>query len=543
MVPLMALFFVVLIGAMAIATDLSVSTHYKRNVQNVTDAAALAGAKLLPATPGLSDEQAATSAALTLVHNSFPWTPNGVGWATNLANSGCSGAQCSVTVCTAGMASAIPACTPGPGVSTVTSTTGAQFALTVNAPPKTALVQSFNSTSDTRRIEVVMHQKSGAFFTGLFGSSLDQDGAQSIAYHFAANQPFGFALYSRTYVADGNSPELINGNIYAARYLTPQSDGKSSICAAPDSSGNPGYIVLGSPQGTDPGYQNDGQSNDQSNVLKAADPIVDNVSCSIANPLPGGVVGMSAPGSLASCQSLDPSYLSLVYDNTDHACEANPPIAPPAVEQPSIPSLLTEPTYCGSSGLGVVGGVLEYRPGYYNDGICGTSLNVDETHLMAPGIYEIEANAPKSACGDVVIAPKANINLTGVTFYLMHGATMCVNPPVGVTINQTPFCGSCASPPVAAGDGIYDVLSDNSGNPTINMATAGGGSGAGIWQLSGVIWLPTGTVNINNADALVDSGQVIVNTWNDQSGNHPNPSVSYSPSNSGPQFEKLQLSE
>jgi hypothetical protein len=50
------------------------------------------------------------------------------------------------------------------------------------------------------RIEVVMHQKSGAFFTGLFGSSLDQDGAQSVAYHFAANQPFPFALFSSTMI-------------------------------------------------------------------------------------------------------------------------------------------------------------------------------------------------------------------------------------------------------------------------------------------------------------------------------------------------------
>src|SRR5579862_3881267 len=142
MIPLMALFFVVIIGAMAIATDLSVSTHFKRNLQNVTDAAALAGAKLLPASPGLSDEQAATSAALALIHNSFPWTPNGVGWANNLAASGCAGSQCSVTVC-AGETSTTPPCT-----ATVNPPNGTHFVVTVNAPPMTALVQSFNSPSD-----------------------------------------------------------------------------------------------------------------------------------------------------------------------------------------------------------------------------------------------------------------------------------------------------------------------------------------------------------------------------------------------------------
>jgi hypothetical protein len=159
-------------------------------------------------------------------------------------------------------------------------------------------------------------------------------------------------------------------------------------------------------------------------------------------------------------------------------------------------------------------------------------------HPMIPGIYQIEANS-RSGC-DVVIAPSGNLNLIGVTFYLMHGAGMCVNPASNGTINQTPFCGTCASGTAAVGDGIYDVLSDNSGNPTITMNTSGA---EGFWQLSGVIWLPTGTVNIGNKDALVDSGQVIVNTWNDQSGFHQNPSISYSAANVPPQFEKLQLSE
>lgn len=531
MIPLAALFFVVLIGSMAIATDLSVSTHYKRNIQNVTDAAALAGAKLLPATPAFSDEEAASSAALLLLHNSFPWTPNGVGWATNLVSAGCNAgtSKCSVSVCTASMASLAPGCT------VVGSTTGAQFAITVNAPPKTALVQAYNG--DTRRIEVLMHQKSGAFFTGLFGSSLDQDGAQSVAYHFAANQPFGFALYSRTVIGDGNAPEIINGNVYAARYLSPQGNGHAAICAGPDSNGNPGFIVLGSPQQPDAGYSNDGQ-NHNSQVPPGSDPIIDGFACSIANPPSAGTVAMSAnPVNAAGCQAAYPGYISLVWDATDQACEANPPMAPPPVAQPSIPSVLTVPQYCGTGGLNGAG---SYQPGYYNCPGNGTSLTIGD-QPMIPGIYQIEANS-RSGC-DVVIAPSGNVNLIGVTFYLMHGAGMCVNPPSGTTINQTPYCASCASGTVAAGDGIYDVLSDNSGNPTITMNTAGGGSTSGIWQLSGVIWLSAGTVNIGNKDALIDSGQVIVNTWNDQSGYHPDPSVSYSAGNSPPQFEKLQLSE
>jgi hypothetical protein len=75
------------------------------------------------------------------------------------------------------------------------------------------------------------------------------------------------------------------------------------------------------------------------------------------------------------------------------------------------------------------------------------------------------------------------------------------------------------------------------------MSTAGGGSNSGTWSLVGVIWLPTGTVNIGNKDALVDLGQVVVNTWNDTSGYHPNPSISYNADYAPAQSEVLQLSE
>jgi hypothetical protein len=528
MVPLVALFFVVLIGAMAIATDLSVSTHYKRNLQNVTDAAALAGAKLLPITPAQNDERAATTAALALVHNAFPWTPSVVAPV-------CSGTQCTVTVC-AGMTSATASCTTN-----VTPPSGTQFVLTINAPPLTAQVASYNSPSDAHyldRVEVVMHQKSGAFFTGLFGSSQDQDGAQSVAYHFAANQPFPFALFSSTVIGDGNSPEIINGNVYASRYLAPQSNGQAAICAAPyiDSQGfsHLGYVVLGAPQGLDPGYANDGQSSN-SKVPPGSDPILRGVNCS---SIGAGTVGMSAsPGSTAGCQAAFPGNngsATIVFDSIDQACEANPAITPPSVAAPpNIPVYTAAQTYCGTQGLS--GGV--YQPGDYKCA-SGTSLTID--HAMAPGIYEIES-ASNSGCDAVMNGSTpsrlSSSSTNGVTFYLKGGAGICSNPPSGTTISQTPYNGSTG----LAGDGRYAVLSDNVGNPSITMNTAGGSSVSGIWSVTGVIWLPTGTVNISNKDSLVDSGQIIVNTWNDTSGYHQNPSVTYNGGYAPAQPETLQL--
>jgi Flp pilus assembly protein TadG len=530
MVPLVAIFFVVLIGAMAIATDLSVSTHYKRNLSNITDAAALAGAALLPTAPMLADEQAATAAALTLVHNSFPWTGTSP---SALAVLGCNGSQCSVTVC-AGMTTAAAACTPG---ASATPPSGTKFVLTVNAPPKTAVIDlynhSLNDPSYKNRVEVVMHQQSGSFFAGFFGNANNQDGAQSVAYHFAPNQPFPFALFSSTVIGDGNSPEIIDGNVYASRYLAPQSDGQAAICAAPytDPQGaiRPGFIVLGAPQGLEAWYSNDGQSSN-SKVPPGSDPILEGANCA---SIGAGTVGMSAsPASSAGCQAAYPGNngtATIVYDAPDQACEANPAISPPPVAAPpNIPVYSAGQTYCGAQGLsGIV-----YQPGLYK---CnnGTSLTID--HNMKPGIYEIQGNG--AACD--VMMDGTITSLSNVTFYLKNGATICSNPPSGVTITQTPYNAGTGQP----GDGRYAVLSDNVGNPTLTMNTGGSGSTSGVWNVYGVIWLPTGTVNIGNKDALADSGQVIVNTWNDTSGNHLNPSVSYNAGYAPSQPESLQLVE
>ena len=75
------------------------------------------------------------------------------------------------------------------------------------------------------------------------------------------------------------------------------------------------------------------------------------------------------------------------------------------------------------------------------------------------------------------------------------------------------------------------------------MNTAGGGSCSGIWSLLGVIWLPTGSIFINNKNELLDSGQILCNMWNDQSGNHANPGVTFNGSYAPGQHEVLKLTE
>jgi Flp pilus assembly protein TadG len=545
MVPLMAIFAVVLIGCTAIATDLSVSTHYKRSLQSVTDGAALAGARQLPAKITSATQATAVEAALKVIHNEFPWSTSG-SWASNLVNAGGCGdgvMKCSVTVC-AGLTSANPPCTAG--YSNVNPGTNPAFYFTVDTPPSVSSLSSFTNSDLSQdphyyqRVEVVMHQKSGAFFGGIFGVGSEQDGAISIAYHFAPDQAFPFALFSNTVIGDGNSPEIIEGNVYADRYLAPQGNGQAAICAAPDPNNNPGYIVLGSPQGGDSGYQKDGQYND-SNVPPASNPILDGFSpCSAIG---AGEVGMSAnPVNSAGCAAAfagDLGGSTLTFNSYSDACEATPPLAIPAVQGlPNIPTYST--TQCVSNPT--TGTVLDPTLGAYQcnaNGAPSLTINSNVT-TMKPGIYEILPSKNTGGCD--VSMDGTFTQLTGVTFYLEQGAGICANPASGVTIYQTPYCASSTCPGSAApGDGVYDVLSDNVGNPSITMNTAGGGSTSGVWSLDGVIWLPTGTASIGNKNALADDGQILVNTWNDTSGYHQDPSVIFNGEYSPGQKEVLEL--
>jgi Flp pilus assembly protein TadG len=536
MVPLVAIFAVVLLGCMALSTDLSLASHYKRTLQNVTDAAALAGAKHLPVTPALSDKQAATADALSVVHNSFQWSTIGApAWASMLAASGCSGAQCSVTVCagnTSGIVSPPPTCTDTP-----TLPSGVDpFVLTINAPPLTATIGAYNG--DSHHVEVVMHQQSSAFFADFLGASSNKEGAQSVAYHFAPNQPFPFALFSNTVIGDGNAPEIINGSVYASRFLSPQSGGQAAICSNP-APGSPGYIVVGSPQQGDSGYSGRGSDpgqNNNSQVGPQADPITSGLaSCNAAGS--GVVAETTSPASSADCQAAYPGNSSssvLTWDTTDLVCEASPAITPPSVA--GLPSVIVYPTSV-CDGAGISNGM--YQPNLYKCS-SGTSLTVDNKPFHE-GVYEIEPTPGSGGC-DVTIPRGTSVTaLNGVTFYLIGGAGICFSIDAGTTLAQYPFDSGSGAP----GDGRYDVLSDGSGNPTITMNTAsqGGGNDVGTWQLTGAIWLPSGTINISNKNAIVDTGQIIVNSWNDTSGNHPNPSVTYSAGHVADQKELLQLSE
>jgi hypothetical protein len=511
MVPIFALVSVIIFGVSALAIDLSVQTHFRRNLQNVTDSAALAGARDLPISPAQADRVSAVADALTVVHNSFPWTTAGSGWALTQASAFCSnGASCSGTL-------AKPAGEP-------------DITVTVNTPP--LQVADTSQRGDVHRLEVIVSQVAHNGFGGVIGQATGTDAASAVAYHFAANQPSGFALFSKTYVASGNQHELIEGNMYVARYIQPQAAGHSTVCAAPDSSGNPGYIVLGAAQkgDTNPPYQpstDPGQADtpqDQNND----NPVV-HTACTPDTSLASGSVDQSGTATTAAgCAAALPFVqTALTYNAYTATCEANPALAVPVVASISPPASPPYPQYCGTGGLS--GGT--YQPALYScTGNNQSALTINGSNGLAPGIYEIKHNSTcNNSCYDLTISG-SSVNLSGVTFYLEGGATIGIIG--GVAVTQSPYNSGSG----LASDGKYLIVSDNAGNPTLQLSNIGT-----HYTGYGAIWLPTGSVVTDTNAYLNIVGQALVGNWDVQSGDHPNPDVTYASGWAPPQQEVLRI--
>lgn len=515
-VPIAAICSALLLGGAAIAVDLSLQTDSHLDLQNATDAAALVAARDLGATnggqPNQTDRSTAAHDALRVVYDHLKWGSAGSTWANTALGTTCStGSDCHVTV-------------SGPGTSGVT--------ITVDIPPKTAKNTGYNEGATLGLpwgyAEVSLHEQQMQGFGGAIGFGKQSAGAHSVAYHYPAGQAFGFALYSGTLVQSGNDDEVVNGNIYAYRDVQPQSNGKSSICAAPDSSGNKGHVVLGAPQsGAFPSPDPAANAPYQYQVLPTtADRIIYDDKCS--DVLGKGDVAQTA--ALGSCGSLSVQGVNLTtsQDPNSMACMANPPITAPDLQGPSQ-----------------TGNVV-----HYDGSTLGNNQSVlTVTSSLASGLYYIthNPNCPAPTCTDVVIdghsapanCPAAYAQYTtcllGVTFWLDKGATIGVVN--GANLLISPYMPSPDSS-LDPNDGRFPVYA-----PT--------GSAAGVYEsntqsvlvMTGTVYMPSGTMSVSSNATLGIEGQAIVNAWDVQSGDHANPVIDYNPSDAATQREVLQIVE
>ena len=522
-VPIAAIFMAVILGAVALAVDLGIGGHQHRNLQNAADAAALVGARDLGKTSvaaNQTDRNTAVVDALRAVYDHMGWGATGTTWANGVVNAqtglNCKGnddaVHCDVT-------------TTGPAGFT-------NQTVTVDVPPKTARNAAYNETGNAGSpwgyIQVDVSEKDSAAFAGVIGVKDETAGGHSIAYHFPGGQPFGFALFSNSVVLGGNQSEIIEGNVYSYRNIQPQSSGQSAFCAATDPAGVLGHVILGAPQsGAFPNPDPAANSPYQHNLLPVSAETVTHVSS--CSGVSGGNVSQTA--NIGSCGTLNvngvPS-LQTTQDPTSLACMADPPQVPPDLQGPSSSGNVVHEDGSGlGSGQTVLNVTTALTPGLY--------FVTHNPNCAAPGCTDVTINTavPSSCTGS--LAGAYDICLQGVTFWLDQGATISVGTKINALIS--PYM-----PPAGSGN------NPNDGNFPVYAPL---GSSAGIYvskngtalTLTGTVYMPTGTMSIGQNALLNIQGQVIVNQWNVQSGNHTNPEITYQKAAVAAQREVLQTVE
>lgn len=506
-----ALAATLVVGAAALATDLSVQTHQRRSLENATDAAALAGAADLGASASQDQRITAANDALRVVYDHMGWQKYGSGttWASNAVASqtasncgnGASATRCNVSVVG-----------PDPHV-----------LVTVDIPPARARNAAYDGLWDY--VEVELSQTSGTGFAGVIGQATTTAGAHSIAYHRPPGVPYGFALWSGTTITDGNQGEVVQGNVYTYRSIIPQSNGQAGFCAAPDSAGN-ATIVLGAPQSPPaPTPDPAGGAPFQSAVV----PITQVTSCSTGAG--GGRVSQTA--TLGTCGSLIVQGVTMAtsFYGPAQACVADPPLLPPDLQAPTIAGAIR----ADGSVLGVNQSVLTLS-GAVTSGVYDVIHNPNCTPTSC---YDVTIDgrgtgARSSACTDPTIQAAYSTCLVGVTFYLEQGATVGVINGANALI--TPYVPSPAT--TNPQDGAYPVYA-----PSGSAARVEARNNGTHLTMTGTVYVPSGSVVAGQNATLYVQGQAIAQSWSVQSGNHLNPTVAYDASRVATERETLLLVE
>lgn len=521
--PIIALSGVVLIGVTALAVDLSLQTNTKRQIQNVADAASLAGAHDLYSSGGSVmgglDQANAVTDALNTVQDNLGWTT------ADLAGSAvnCSGYP-TTTMTLFGLS----------GVCRTVTANGAT--ITASTPPKTPV----NIVDvDTHDVEVDIAQTEGTNFAAVIGFASASEKAHAVARHGSPGVTTGFALFANQYVETGNSISVVNGNVYAGRAVNLQASGQSSFCANSTAGNDDGYIILGAPQFGDtlPAASTQGQHDMKpttSDTIVARNRYLGSTTaCTVANlqtanlltPNLLGYVVQSGAGVQSppqTCPTISGAGPAL-YNASVGACEVTPIVLPPAPQPYIGPTTPPVTTYGSPSGSGSG---------------CKTGHEASCWRIApADGVYVVyhATSCVAPSCFDLQITKPMTLNK--VTVWLKPGASFGVNLTGGggaVVVN-----GPYSSGTTNAGDGRYVVYGES------GSAFSVVGGNTSVELKTGSIVMPSGTVTCSDSTAalLLDSGQAVADTWNVSSGNQPNPQITYNSAYAGVSSETLRLVE
>ncbi len=514
-VIIVALMSTLLVGATALAVDLGVQIHDQRQLQNVADTAALAGARDLPGTGcQLPNEQTAVTDALKSIGQSMGWSTT---WYTQSPNpaslpsaSGCSTVYSSGTL----------------------SSPNSRYSLEVSSPALKARDAYYRTTGLDYYLGVDIWETVNNGFAELLGFATSTVGAHAVGYHYGPSGSEPWALWSGNQVATSNYPEIVSGDIYAANGFALQSNGQSAVCALELADGSGGHVVVG-PGGLPPAYaatyNNDCSAPTKGNVYAQADgpPLYSPGDCTVSSP-------------------------GVAWNSTYSYCVANPALLNPEADPPS---------YADTSRSG--------------DSIATlTSTQCSNASALTPGIYKIDG----SICSSVVISGALNCvslifdNTTGyngpggptVDFTGSNGGYIrafgAPADPIANTDHNNyglpltgPYSLNSACPGSTNSNdlsAIYDL--DNAQTaPTGNCNTQtnycmlidGPGNGKPPFTIIGTISMPNYELYTKSNANYVIYGAAIAGNWNNSGGNHPNIVINYSPSTATPIPEVLQLVE
>jgi Putative Flp pilus-assembly TadE/G-like len=498
-----ALMGVLLIGAAALAVDLSVQTDNRRALQNVTDVAALAGARdLFDGTTALDPAQqtSAVADALATVQRDMGWPD---AWL--------SGAQ---------------ACSSWPPASFAQYGLSGQceqvaygdYTVTVSTPP--ASPRSL-ADLDPHDVQVDMRQTSHNGLAGVIGFSTATEGGHSVARHYPAGTTLGFALFSNDVAQAGNINEKVAGNVYAARAVVLQSNGSSSLCAQSTSGNDDGYIVLGDPQ-----TSSDGQLATTPHTTPFVT-LPSGTTCDSVTQNGVYETGAGLRSSPPTCPSISGLSTPLVYNSAINAC-VTVPLTPPQVQPPPLAGNVVQVNRsCRGNGGGGGGG----HSGTGMSGCWNNSTNV------ADGMYVVnhDTTCVPPACYDLEIS--ASMSLGHVTFWLKPDATFDVNMQgsSGTLTVQGPYNAGTGQPD----DGKLVIYGQGGSQFSLH------GNNQSITFLHGSIYMPGGTVSGGSSSTQLSmpDGQAITGTWNIQTGAQNNPDIGYSTTYLPPSMETLRLVE
>jgi type II secretory pathway pseudopilin PulG len=469
MVPIVAVMGVVLLGMSALAVDLSLNTQNRRGLQNVTDAAALAGARNLPNTP-----KQALKDALDVLQRNSPWSGNSTWLAT---------AQAAITgTCTSAAGSTCTVSVAGPS-----GYTG--YTVKASSPPSTPQDSNYSSTS---YLEVELVQNSGNAFGGAAGIGSSNETGHSIAYYAGPTGPYQYAFFAKVHAGSGNHAEQIIGDAFVGGGYVPQSSGKAGLCVTDVPGGGQGHVVFGSVPplvGPDPQYSNGGV-------------------CS-----GGGTLSAQAATPQSSAPTNCPSGSTPQSYNggANWACyQPNPAL--PAIPAPTP----TQSALCGTNG----------------------SATVDAT--TTAGVYPVGAG-----CAVTIDFSSGNINC--VSLVLGAGSTVTTynkkstnyisaygfNPTGDTVASSTLTAAGLPVPGASCGGAAINAdrsviwAPDTSTSPMPTVITNGSNGCCSDSVFLGTIFVPDQGISYSTNQAMEDVGSVYCGQWDVQSGNHPNPMVTY----------------